>query len=232
MAGLNCSICGGDQFREQRVLLPELIAQWQLSESEREYVDRQQGRGCSTCGANLRIIALGNAVREMGGTALPLRCAIESGQLGGWRVLDCNGAEGLSHVLSTLGAYQRVDYPEYDLMHLPFPDGSFDLVVHSDTLEHVEHPVVALEECRRVLAPGGRLCFTVPIIHGRLTRNRAGLAPSYHGDPANFDDYLVHTEFGADVWTYVYQAGFTNLTFHRVEFPSAIAISAWTEPGR
>jgi len=43
MAGLDCSICGGDQFREQRVLLPELIAQWQLSECEREYVDRQQG---------------------------------------------------------------------------------------------------------------------------------------------------------------------------------------------
>src|SRR5208282_3830755 len=42
------------------------------------------------------------------------------------------------------------------------------LVIHSDTLEHVERPVRALEECRRVLAPGGRVCFTVPIIVGRL----------------------------------------------------------------
>ncbi len=67
-------------------------------------------------------------------------------------------------------------------MHaIPYAAGTFDIVVHSDTLEHVENPVHALAECRRVLKPGGALCFTVPIIVGRLTRNRKGLPPELPG---------------------------------------------------
>jgi hypothetical protein len=89
---------------------------------------------------------------------------------------------------------------------------------------------LALEECRRLLSPRGRVCFTVPIIVGRLTRQRAGLAPSYHGDPATAsDDLLVHSEFGADAWTYVFRAGFSACTLHEIDFPSAIAISAWND---
>ena len=49
--------------------------------------------------------------------------------------------------------------------------GTYDLVVHSDTLEHVPDPVRALQECRRVLRPLGACCFTVPIVVGRLTRS-------------------------------------------------------------
>lgn len=178
----------------------------------------------------MRIIALGNAIRSFVRTALPLRQAIEIGQLSHLRILDCNGAEGISTALAVLPSYQRADYPEYDMRRLPFPDGAFDLVVHSDTLEHIEYPIVALQECRRILGADGRLCFTVPIIHGRLTRNRAGLPPSYHGMPGDDrDDYIVHTEFGADAWALVHEAGFTSLSFNQVEFPSAIAISAWME---
>lgn len=137
----------------------------------------------------------------------------------------------MSAALAALPGYLRADYPDVDMRRLPYADGTFDLVVHSDTLEHVEHPVLALEECRRVLTANGRLCFTAPIIHGRLTRSRAGLEPSYHGNPAQGrDDFLVRTEFGADAWTYVFRAGFTDLALSQVDFPSAIAISAWTTP--
>lgn len=58
---------------------------------------------------------------------------------------------------------------------LPFADASFDIVLHSDTLEHVGHPVLALHGCRRVLAPTGRLCFTAPIVVGRLSRSLPNL---------------------------------------------------------
>lgn len=153
---------------------------------------------------------------------------MQGGVLDHLRILDLNGAEGLSVTLSALPGYRRGDYPEVDMHDLPFEDGSYDLVIHSDTLEHVSDPVKALKECRRLLAAEGRLCFTVPAIVGRLSRSRQGLAKSYHGNPEDGrDDFLVHTEFGADAWCYVMRAGFTKLTLNQVNFPAALAITAW-----
>jgi SAM-dependent methyltransferase len=45
---------------------------------------------------------------------------------------------------------------------LPFADGSFDLVVATDVIEHIDDDRAALAELRRVAAPGGRLLLTVP----------------------------------------------------------------------
>jgi SAM-dependent methyltransferase len=210
------------------VLFPKLVAEWQLSASEAAYIDRQQGCYCVFCSANLRIVALGSAICAVAGTSLPLREAVAAGIFSRWRILDCNGVEGISTALATLSGYQRADYPECDMRRLPFADGSFDLVIHSDTLEHVERPLVALEECRRVLSSHGRLCFTVPIVVGRLTRGREGLPFSYHGDPAApRADFVVQTEFGADAWTLVFEAGFSNVSLSQVQYPSAIALTAW-----
>lgn len=49
-----------------------------------------------------------------------------------------------------------------DLTRLPFPDGHFDLIFSRCVLEHLEDPVVALKELRRVLRRGGHLIFRVP----------------------------------------------------------------------
>jgi SAM-dependent methyltransferase len=228
---LFCSVCGGASFEQSPVLWPGLVAEWQLSSAERDYVDQQQGRRCRTCGANLRVMALGNAIRSARGIIPPLRQAVTRGELDTLRILDCNGAEGISSVLSYLPGYQRADYPEHDMRSLSFASGMFDLVIHSDTLEHIEHPIRALEECRRVLRADGHLCFTVPIIVGRMTRSRVGLAPSYHGAAgARMEDYLVHTEFGADAWTFLHLAGFDRVTIHHVLFPAALALTASMAP--
>ncbi|MET7398661.1 class I SAM-dependent methyltransferase [Dactylosporangium sp. NPDC005572] len=42
---------------------------------------------------------------------------------------------------------------------LPFPDGSFDLVVSSLSLHHWADPAAAAPELVRVLRPGGRICL-------------------------------------------------------------------------
>jgi SAM-dependent methyltransferase len=222
-----CSICGGRSFTEQTVLWDDLVAQWQLSPSERAYVDRQQGTKCKNCGANLRSIALANAIRNALGTRLTLEQFILTDAANVLSVLEINEAGTLTPTLRKLRGHCLAMYPDVDMHAMPYTDGQFDLVLHSDTLEHVSRPVRALAECRRVLRLGGWLCFTVPTIVGRLTRSRAGLEKSFHGNPEiPSDDFLVHTEFGADMWTAVIKGGFSDVTINTVEFPAALAISA------
>ena len=57
-----CPVCGGDRFHEQKVLWPELIAEWQLAPEEVEYIDQQQGFACLDCGNNLRAMTLAAAI--------------------------------------------------------------------------------------------------------------------------------------------------------------------------
>jgi SAM-dependent methyltransferase len=48
---------------------------------------------------------------------------------------------------------------------LPFGDGSFDVVVCDNVVDHAGRPPVILAELARVLAPGGILYFTVNVHH-------------------------------------------------------------------
>jgi len=56
---------------------------------------------------------------------------------------------------------------------LPVEDGSFDAVLSTQVLEHVEDPARHLAECRRVLRPGGRLLLST---HGLMV---------WHPDPVD-----------------------------------------------
>lgn len=49
-----------------------------------------------------------------------------------------------------------------DARHLPFADGSFDLVTANMVLEHLDESEVVFAEIARVLAPGGRFVFVTP----------------------------------------------------------------------
>lgn len=53
--------------------------------------------------------------------------------------------------------------PNVDLIvgpyRYPFEDNSFDLVISGQTMEHVEDLKAWINECVRVLKPGGRLCI-------------------------------------------------------------------------
>lgn len=62
-------------------------------------------------------------------------------------------------------AYGQIDITS-DITDIPVADGSFDLVLCTEVLEHVPEPVKALEELARILAPGGRLLLTAPLGSG------------------------------------------------------------------
>lgn len=49
-----------------------------------------------------------------------------------------------------------------DATRLPFPDATFDVVITSEVLEHIQDDVTAVAEMVRVLKPGGRFAATVP----------------------------------------------------------------------
>ena len=49
-----------------------------------------------------------------------------------------------------------------DAIGLPFDDDSFDKVIASEVLEHIDDDEAAFAELARVLRPGGRLAVTIP----------------------------------------------------------------------
>jgi SAM-dependent methyltransferase len=64
-----------------------------------------------------------------------------------------------------------------EITALPFDDESFDLVTAFDVVEHVENDRRVFAEFKRVVKPGGRLIFSVPLHAAHWT---------------NFDDYVGH----------------------------------------
>ena len=222
-----CPICSGHDFTFREVLWRELINEWQLSPPEVEYINRQQGLSCVSCGNNLRSMALADAILSSYHFHGSLVEFVKSDFAKTLKVLEINEAGGLSSFLKKLPNHQLVLFPEYDMTKLSFASATFDLVLHSDTLEHVPSPVAGLSECRRVLQKTGRCIFTVPTVIGRLTRSRAKLKNSYHGaQNQKGGDFIVHTEFGADMWRFAIEAGFTSTRIHCLEYPAGLAIEA------
>ncbi len=54
---------------------------------------------------------------------------------------------------------RSVKYLEGNACHLPFEDGSFDVVLAMDILEHVDTPLQLIKEAARVLKPNGLFFF-------------------------------------------------------------------------
>jgi SAM-dependent methyltransferase len=108
-------------------------------------------------------------------------------------------------------------YWNQDLQKLTFPAESFDLVISSETMEHVRRPWQAFSEVHRVLKAGGIHVFTIPYRSDRPTRPRVDstgeedvflLDKIYHQDPYRPEDSLVYTDFGADLPELLHPIGF------------------------
>jgi SAM-dependent methyltransferase len=223
-----CPVCGDHQFVNESVLWPELIQQWALSPDEVAYINLQQGFCCSSCKNNLRTMTLAAAVTSAFGFSGTFEnfCRNDAG-IRELTVLEINPAKNLSRFLQMLPKHALHSFPELDMQRMSFADSSIDVIIHSDTLEHVPDSKAALRECRRALKPGGHLFYTVPIVIGRLTRTRRGLPPSYHGMPqAKREDCVVQTEYGADFWSEIFDAGFREVTLTSLIFPASVAIHA------
>lgn len=60
------------------------------------------------------------------------------------------------------GRYAQLDYVS-DIISIPVPDQSFDVIICTEVLEHVPEPIRAIQEFARILKSGGRLLLTAPL---------------------------------------------------------------------
>lgn len=79
----------------------------------------------------------------------------------GHRVTGVDFAPAMIAAAQKKAAAQHFDiaFEEADAEHLPFPPGSFDLVISRHVLWTLPHPEAAIDEWLRVLRPGGRLAI-------------------------------------------------------------------------
>lgn len=221
-----CEVCGCEHFQNGEVLWSELIDAWQLSDAEVAYINRQQGTSCACCGNNLRAQAMAKAICGEFSFRRNFKSFVKSWGNRQLKVLSVNTCGTLHPLLSKLPHFELVEYPEHDVRSLSLPSESYDLVLHSDTLEHVDGSLAALSECCRVLKPNGVCIYTVPIIVGRMSQSTAGKPPSYHGDSnERGGDWQVQTEYGCDAWLEPLKAGFTSCKMYAYEVPSAFALA-------
>jgi SAM-dependent methyltransferase len=90
-----------------------------------------------------------------GGGGMPLSLAEHADYVIGIDPVNRFGDAGVR--LGQERGLAHLHFLQADGMQLPFASGAFDLVLSHAVIEHVSDAALYLRECRRVLAPGGRL---------------------------------------------------------------------------
>jgi SAM-dependent methyltransferase len=174
-----CSVCGEHaRFVRNSWILPrELAREWPPA-----FVDRES-QLCDHCGSSGRIRSFADALLALhADEATSMRELVREPGFRALRVAEINAIGRMHPLLAELPHHTHSEYPDEDVMALSYADASFDLVLTSDTMEHVPDPWLGFREIRRVLRPGGSHVFTVPTDPRRPeTRSRDGLPPQHHG---------------------------------------------------
>ena len=99
---------------------------------------------------------------------------------------------------------------------LPLADGSFDCILLSEVIEHLETPKVSIREASRVLRPGGRLLVTTPNYRSlwpimEWTVDLLNMAPKMAGEqhisrfqPVSLRRILVESGLGLEYFGTIY----------------------------
>ena len=234
-----CTVCGrfGLLIFRRRVLTPRLAELWGLSARQAEAFARKESLECTHCGAKLRGRRIAQVVLSLFPAGRPpapsLAQWVEHPEAQHLRVAEINSIDGLHSLMRKLPNFSGSDYHDAngppadhpdtrseDLTRLSYPDNSLDLILTSETLEHVPDLNAALREIHRVLAPGGRHVFTVPVLPTvEKTFARSVVLPDGTIEdraprichPGGDWGYPVFTEFGKDLPLLLQKAGFETI---------------------
>lgn len=247
-----CDACGGfGPFQFSPIITDKLAGEWSLDKKEQRAFSSRESMFCAFCGCSYRLRALAKAIviETSKNPKQSLEQLIAKTGLQEFSIAEINSAGVLHDILRHS---QRLTYSEYcpidesvehqDLHKLTYKASSFDIVLTSDTFEHVPDYEKALAEIHRVLKEGGKHIFTVPMRTDKKTKNRTTLhnskpkyieKKSYHG--SGEPDYLVWNEFGGDFVTILEKIGFSvQLYFQntmRLEDPSCVIVAEKRKPG-
>ncbi|MFC1675665.1 class I SAM-dependent methyltransferase [Planctomycetota bacterium] len=82
------------------------------------------------------------------------------GSLSG-KILDVSSSGSFTSMIDADNSeVTETSYPEVDMQSLPFDEGSFDVVISDQVIEHLENPQKAIDESYRVLKKGGMAIHT------------------------------------------------------------------------
>ena len=154
----------------------------------------------------------------------------------GKRVLDVGcGLKPYYPFFATAAEYVGLDdaQNQYADVHgvaerMPVPDGSFDIVLCTQVLEHVDDPVAAVRELHRVTAPGGRVLASThgvmvfhpnPVDHWRWTHTGLELLFARNGSWAALD---VEPGAGTTAAIAMLTSRFVHLLAKRAHVPWAV----------
>jgi SAM-dependent methyltransferase len=239
-----CSVCGRDTvFVFNSWVVPNDQHATMGDPATSAAYTRRESLFCRSCCSSLRVRGIANVLLSLYGPgADSVAQLVRQESFRRLEVAEINTIGSMGSLHSFLVQSARLAFSEYrgadrlgeviggarneDICRLTYADESFDLVLSSDTLEHVPDFRAALRETRRVLRPGGRHVFTVPIVASRATTETRAtiggdgeivhlLPPLYHGRGAALyryipvgEDLLAFTEFGRDLTDYMREAGF------------------------
>ena len=246
-----CPVCGSRLVLIARPVFSEELAKASNFNAEwTAFFNQREGEICVSCGGSLRARQLSSAllIWEIETTGIGFADAesmARNDQLKRLKVAEVNSCGSLHKALCRLPGLKFSEYesdnpdvPHEDLLNLSYSNGEFDLVLHSDTLEHVPDLGRAIDEIHRVLKPGGAMICSVPLVRdGRKTSKRAALKsngevehlfpPIYHGGSYQKTcQYLVFYDFGDDLFELIQARGFAIQILEHQRNPAAFSIIA------
>ena len=173
---------------------------------------------------------------------LQQEAARAAADLGSYRVLDvgCGSKPYYPFFAQHATEYVGVDVvpgPQVDLIGgveaLPVADASFDLVICTQVLEHVDDPALAVRELRRVTAPGGRVLASthgVQVYHpspNDLWRwTHAGLGRLF-ADNGDWSSVSVQPSSGTASCLTMLLGTYTDLFLRKAHLPLASRAAVW-----